>query len=84
MYRLNVSITGIEAGTGVRYFPSWMEVSVTMMIVAIGFAVFGLAAKHLPIFETQAAQQQKRLRRLWLVKPSAPAGGLASTPSSGD
>jgi Ni/Fe-hydrogenase subunit HybB-like protein len=64
--RLNVSITGLEAGTGVRYFPSWMEIAVTMSIVAAGFAVFGLAARHLPIFPAES----RRLRRLWAV-PSA-------------
>ena len=62
--RLNVSITGIEAGTGVRYFPTWMEVSVTMMIVAVGMAFFGLAVKHLPIFESEV-REPRRLRRDW-------------------
>jgi Ni/Fe-hydrogenase subunit HybB-like protein len=48
--RMNVSVTAFEASTGVRYFPSWMEIAVTMMLVALGFIAFGLAAKHLPIF----------------------------------
>jgi Ni/Fe-hydrogenase subunit HybB-like protein len=60
--RLNVGITGFELGTGTRYFPSWMEISVTMMIVALGFALFGLAAKHLPIFESEE-ESGRRLRR---------------------
>ncbi len=50
MNRLNVSITSLAAKTGVDYFPSWMEISVTMMIVALGFGIFSLAAKHLPIY----------------------------------
>ncbi|MBI3950454.1 MAG: Ni/Fe-hydrogenase cytochrome b subunit [Acidobacteria bacterium] len=50
MNRLNVSITGIEAYSGVSYFPSWTEVSVTIMIVALGFVLFGLAVKYLPVF----------------------------------
>jgi Ni/Fe-hydrogenase subunit HybB-like protein len=62
MNRLNVGITGFELGTGTRYFPSWMEISVTMMIVALGFAAFGLAAKHLPIFESEE-EAGRRLRR---------------------
>jgi Ni/Fe-hydrogenase subunit HybB-like protein len=76
LYRLNVSITAMEAGTGVRYVPSWMEISVTMMIVAIGFVAFGLAAKHLPIFESHTAPS-KRLRRLWLVQPGARTAAAA-------
>lgn len=48
--RLNVAITGMAASSGVHYLPSWMEMAVTIMIVAIGFALFALAVKHLPIF----------------------------------
>ncbi|MGC9093608.1 MAG: NrfD/PsrC family molybdoenzyme membrane anchor subunit [Bacteroidota bacterium] len=48
--RMNVSITGIERSAGVSYFPSWMEISITFMIVALGFAAFELAAKYLPVF----------------------------------
>lgn len=49
--RLNIAITGMEASSGVRYVPAWTEVAVTAAIVAVGFAIFGLAAKYLPIFE---------------------------------
>ncbi len=48
--RMNVSITGFEGSTGMRYFPKWSELAVTGMIIAIGFAAFGLAVKYLPIF----------------------------------
>jgi Ni/Fe-hydrogenase subunit HybB-like protein len=51
--RLNVSITGMEAQAGVRYIPKWTEIGITAMFVAAGFAIFGLAAKYLPIFEEQ-------------------------------
>jgi c(7)-type cytochrome triheme protein len=51
MNRLNVSITGMERSSGVSYAPSLTEVSITLMIVAIGFAVFTLAAKYLPVFQ---------------------------------
>jgi len=49
--RLNVTVTGMESSAGVHYFPSWMEVSITLAIVATGFFVFSLAARYLPIFE---------------------------------
>jgi Ni/Fe-hydrogenase subunit HybB-like protein len=48
--RMNVSITGMEASAGVRYFPSWIEIMVTFSIVTAGFIVFGAAARHLPVF----------------------------------
>jgi Ni/Fe-hydrogenase subunit HybB-like protein len=50
MDRLNVSITGMAASSGVAYFPAWTEISVTMLIVAIGFGVFAFAVKNLKIF----------------------------------
>jgi Ni/Fe-hydrogenase subunit HybB-like protein len=48
--RMNVSITGFEGSTGVRYFPKWTELAVTGMIISAGFALFGMAVKYLPIF----------------------------------
>jgi c(7)-type cytochrome triheme protein len=50
MNRLNVSLTGIETASGARYFPSWTELSVTAMIVGIGFVLFGLAVRYLTVF----------------------------------
>ncbi len=54
--RLNVSITGIEGAAGTHYVPKWTEAIITAAIIAAGFALFGIAAKYLPIFpeETQA------------------------------
>lgn len=54
--RINISITGMEGWAGVSYFPSWMELSITAMIVTVGFIVFALAAKHLPLFGHEGAK----------------------------
>ncbi|HWQ53150.1 MAG TPA: Ni/Fe-hydrogenase cytochrome b subunit [Bryobacteraceae bacterium] len=51
--RLNVSITGMEAGSGAAYVPKWTEVAVTLAIVALGFAIFRIVAQYFPIFEEQ-------------------------------
>jgi Ni/Fe-hydrogenase subunit HybB-like protein len=67
--RMNVSITGFEGSTGVRYFPKWTELAVTGMIVAIGFAVFGLAVKYLPIFP----REQLARGRLTPLNAASPA-----------
>jgi len=59
--RLNVSITGLESSAGMHYVPKWTEIAVTGAIIAAGFALFGMAAKYLPIFpaeEKQAAPQR--------------------------
>jgi Ni/Fe-hydrogenase subunit HybB-like protein len=57
--RMNVSITGMEGSTGVRYFPKWSELAVTGMIIGIGFAAFGLAVKYLPIFPKEEVALEK-------------------------
>jgi Ni/Fe-hydrogenase subunit HybB-like protein len=49
--RMNIGITGMEAWANVNYFPNWMEISVTLSIVVLGFIIFSLAAKYLPIFK---------------------------------
>jgi Ni/Fe-hydrogenase subunit HybB-like protein len=52
--RLNISVTGVEAGSGTSYFPKWTEIAVTLFIVALGFAIFRFAVKYLPIFQGEA------------------------------
>jgi Ni/Fe-hydrogenase subunit HybB-like protein len=49
--RLNVSTTGLMASSGVNYFPSWMELAITLALVSTGFFIFSMAARYLPIFE---------------------------------
>ncbi len=48
--RLNVSLTGFETAQGGHYIPSWAEVAITMMFVALGFAAFRFIAKHFPVY----------------------------------
>ena len=54
--RLNISLTALENYSGVQYFPSWMEISITLSIVAAGFAIFRLAAQYLPVFPDQKSE----------------------------
>lgn len=56
--RLNVSITGMEGWAKVGYFPSWMEIAVTVMIVALGFTAFAVAARYLPVFPQAQEEAQ--------------------------
>jgi Ni/Fe-hydrogenase subunit HybB-like protein len=59
--RLNIAITSIERSAGTAYFPSWSEISITLMIVALGFAIFRLAVRYLPIFPEPRKEGQKTL-----------------------
>jgi Ni/Fe-hydrogenase subunit HybB-like protein len=55
--RLNVSITGMMRSSGVEYFPSFMEIGITVFLVATGFVAFGTAVKFLPIFPEEKEEE---------------------------
>jgi Ni/Fe-hydrogenase subunit HybB-like protein len=55
LHRLNVSVTGLERASGTHYVPSWMEMTVSVGLVALGFAAFGFATRMLPIFPEHRA-----------------------------
>ena len=48
--RLNVSITGLVASSGINYFPSFDEISITMMLVVLAIFAFRLIAKYFSVF----------------------------------
>ena len=55
-----------ERASGGRYSPKWTEVVITAMFVALGFAIFGFAARYLPIFP-----MKKRKSPLRVCSPQA-------------
>ena len=71
--RLNISITGFETWAGRHFVPKWTELMVTVSIIAMGFFIFGLAVKYLPIYE-QAPEsksiEEPRITRRKLPKVS--------------
>jgi len=50
VHRLNVAITSMEAGRGVRYAPALAEFLISVGLVALGIKLFMFACRHLPIF----------------------------------
>lgn len=76
--RLNVSVTGMEANAGTAYLPRWTEVAVTLAIIAAGFAVFRLAAKYLPIFESNGFEKEAQE-----AQANQPSLGRLAQPLSG-
>jgi Ni/Fe-hydrogenase subunit HybB-like protein len=51
--RFNVSVSGLygfQSATGSSYFPSLVELLITLALVALGIFVFKLAAKYLALF----------------------------------
>jgi Ni/Fe-hydrogenase subunit HybB-like protein len=79
MNRLNVSITGMERTSGVVYFPSWIEIAISLALVAAGLAVFTLAVHSLPVFRKGASSPSGIEAPAWLVvQPTASSAGGAS------
>ena len=60
--RLNIALIGFETYVGHHYVPKWTEFSITLMIIAMGFALFGVAVKYLPIFPSEGHAVERRLR----------------------
>ena len=71
LHRLNVSVTGLERASGTHYVPSWMEVTVSVGLVAMGFAAFALAVRYLPVFPAHAAEPAHRPPGGWSGAPGA-------------
>ncbi len=67
--RLNVGIISMEIWNGKHYEPKWTELSITLMIVAMGFFLFTMAVKYLPIYAKHEAGHTGTV---------AAAGGTAS------
>jgi Ni/Fe-hydrogenase subunit HybB-like protein len=55
-HRLNVSITGLDRAQGGHYLPAFPEIMITLMLIAVGFVAFNLAARHLPVYPEHAAK----------------------------
>ncbi len=51
--RINVAMTSMETWIGHHYLPKWTELCITLMICAIGFFVYTMCVKFLPIFEEE-------------------------------
>ena len=60
--RLNIALIGFETYVGHHYMPKWTEFFVTLMIVAAGFFLFGLAVRYLPIFPDERVPAKERVR----------------------
>lgn len=55
--RLNVTITGMLAGSNARYVPAVGEVLITLGIVAAGLLAYLWIVEHLPVFEARREPQ---------------------------
>jgi Ni/Fe-hydrogenase subunit HybB-like protein len=51
--RFNVSMLALQMRPGYTYFPSWMEVSISVGLVSFGILFIWLAHRYLPMHETK-------------------------------
>ncbi|MFA7418353.1 MAG: Ni/Fe-hydrogenase cytochrome b subunit [Melioribacteraceae bacterium] len=58
--RLNVSITGLTASSGVNYFPSFDEISITMMLVVLAIFAFRVIAKNFAVFVNEESEDLEK------------------------
>ncbi len=56
--RFNVSLIGYAGYKDFRYFPSVVELVVTVGLIALGLLAFGLAARYLPVYEGARAGRE--------------------------
>jgi Ni/Fe-hydrogenase subunit HybB-like protein len=77
--RLNIALIGFETYVGHHYVPKWTEFSITLMIVAMGFALFAVAVRYLPIFpvEGHGVEPQPRTEPATAPMVSTPVLGHA-------
>jgi Ni/Fe-hydrogenase subunit HybB-like protein len=68
--RLNISITGFETWAGRHFVPKWTELMITVSIIAMGFFIFGLAVKYLPIYEH--ASQSEPVEKPRVIRREVP------------
>lgn len=67
--RMNVSITSLAASSGVTYFPSWTEISITMMIVVIGMWAFKFIVKNFKVFTEPQHNEEEEHTIVSQTKP---------------
>ena len=66
--RMNVSITGLAASSGKNYFPSFDEISITMMLVVLAMFAFNLIVKNFPVF-TEENGNNELMKKEFSSKP---------------
>ena len=56
--RMNTAITGMEIWPTRTYFPSLIEILITLGIASVGFSAFALISGYLPIFQPEPTPPQ--------------------------
>lgn len=57
--RMNVSITSLIQSSGQNYFPSFEEISITLMVIVTGMWAFSFVAKNFKVFQSGTISVEK-------------------------
>jgi len=57
--RMNVSWFGMSVNDQLNYYPTWMEVALSLAFVTFGTVLFFLAVRFLPIFPDKEEQEHR-------------------------
>ena len=60
--RLNVSITGLQASTGIYYVPKWSEFAPTLMVITAAVLAFRYAVIYLDVLPKNSSRPR------WMIK----------------
>jgi Ni/Fe-hydrogenase subunit HybB-like protein len=72
MHRFNVAVSGMQLIHPTAYFPTWMELVVSVSLVAGGFIAAGLAVRFLPVHQEAAPESATLYRVKWCEGPRQP------------
>lgn len=66
--RMNVCITGFIESSGYNYFPSFDEISITLMLVVIALTAFRAIVKNFPVFVVENETLGRREQRTQIIQ----------------
>lgn len=69
--RLNVSITGLQASSGIYYVPKWTEFAATLMVLTAAVLAFRYAVIYLDILPKNGTKAQTPASISWTMKGAA-------------
>jgi Ni/Fe-hydrogenase subunit HybB-like protein len=76
--RTSVALVAQQAPAGASYFPSWMEIVISVAAVAAGILLFVLAVRFLPILPEEVRGRQSSLYPQWSRRAVVFVGGALS------
>lgn len=72
--RSNVAFMALDAPDGATYFPYWMEIALSVAVVAVGVLLFSLAALFLPVLPSKDREGEIVTPPNWPLRSVVMAG----------